>query len=93
MLGACAKVFRGRAGRDKIRNRRVHCVPAAGANGEDLPYRSKASKKDEKRTGKRKSAARKTARGAGFGVRKNGDGQARMENEERRAGAEVPDRQ
>lgn len=37
--------------------------------------------------------ARKTSRGAGFRVGKNGDGQTGMENEERRAGAEVPDRQ
>ena len=43
-MGACAKVFRGRAGRDRRRNRRFHRVPVAGANSEDLPYRSEASK-------------------------------------------------
>ncbi|TGY66274.1 hypothetical protein E5336_04920 [Dubosiella muris] len=35
--------------RDRRRNRRFHHVPAAGANGEDLPYRSQVSKiKSEK---------------------------------------------
>ncbi len=59
MLGACAKVFRGRVGRTKRSSGRIDRVPDAGTNGEDLPYRSEASKTDEKRMGKRKDAARK----------------------------------